>query len=71
MTYHGHVEKGVVVLDEANSLPDGTEVRVEAVAQRTLNERFKNIIGRAPNLPADMAENHLNFIRSDAASRLE
>ena len=31
MTYLGHVEKGVVVLDEADGLPDGTEVRVEAV----------------------------------------
>lgn len=65
MTYLGHVENGVIVLDEANVLPEGAQVRVEPVTpapQRTLNERFKNLIGRAPELPADMAENHDHYI---------
>jgi len=62
MTYLGHVEKGVIVLDEADALPEGMQVRVEPVPQRTLNERFKNIIGRAPDLPPDMAENHDHYI---------
>lgn len=31
MPYKGHIEKGVVVLDESVHLKDGTEVRVEVV----------------------------------------
>jgi hypothetical protein len=33
MTYPGHIENGVAVLDEGIVLPDGTPVRVEAVPQ--------------------------------------
>jgi hypothetical protein len=33
MSYQGHIEKGVVVFDEPVSLPDGTAVRVETVAE--------------------------------------
>ncbi|HIJ64446.1 MAG TPA: hypothetical protein HPP77_00740 [Candidatus Hydrogenedentes bacterium] len=29
MPYHGHVENGVIVLDDAQLLPEGTEVVVE------------------------------------------
>lgn len=32
MSFQGHIEKGMVVLDEPLPLPDGTQVRVEAVA---------------------------------------
>src|SRR5262249_36789215 len=32
MSYHGHMEKGMVIFDEPVWLPDGTKVRVEAVA---------------------------------------
>ena len=32
MVFRGHVQNGVVVLDEDICLPDGMEVRVEAVA---------------------------------------
>ena len=31
MVYRGHVKGGVVVLESPHALPDGTEVRVEAV----------------------------------------
>ena len=68
MIYRGHVKNGVVVLDKDVRLPDGTEVKVEAVEtvedapRKTLAERFRNIIGVADDLPADMAENHDHYI---------
>ena len=43
MVYRGRVKNGVVVLDDPNSLPEGTQVRVEpveATQQTTLAERF-------------------------------
>ena len=33
MTLRGHVRNGVIVLDEPAELPEGTEVRVEAVPE--------------------------------------
>jgi hypothetical protein len=68
MIYRGHVKNGVVVLDKDVRLPDGTEVKVEAVEpvedtpRKTLAERFRNVIGVADDLPADMAENHDHYI---------
>jgi len=65
MTYRGHVENGVVVLDEPTALPEGTEVAVEPIgteARPTLAERFKDVIGSVSDLPADMAEQHDHYI---------
>ena len=31
MSFHGRIHNGVVVLDEAPSLPEGTPVRVEVI----------------------------------------
>lgn len=65
MTYRGHIEKGVVVLDDQVELPDGTEVRVEplvSTARRTLAEQFADIIGTVPELPPDMAEHHDHYL---------
>jgi len=73
MTYSGHVENGVIVLDELpTALPEGTKVRVELVAsdqpsapsqeRPTLSEQFKGLIGKAEGLPVDMAENHDHYI---------
>jgi len=63
MSFEGHIENGVVVLDQPVSLPNGTPVRVEVVAPRkTLAERFKNVIGAAVDLPEDMAKNHDHYL---------
>ncbi len=64
MTYRGHIQNGVVVLDEPVELIDGTEVRVEAVASsaKTLAQQFADVIGKAPGLPADMAEQHDHYL---------
>ena len=32
MNFQGHIEKGMVVLDQPLPLPDGTPVRVEAIS---------------------------------------
>ena len=61
MIYRGHIQKGVVILDEEVNLPDGTQVRVEPVPgrdRRTLAERFQDVIGAVNDLPSDIAENH-------------
>jgi hypothetical protein len=66
MTYRGHIENGLVVLDEQIGLPEGTIVQVEPVCSQrptTLAERFKNVIGCVTDLPEDMAENHDHYIR--------
>lgn len=65
MVYTGRVKQGVIVLDPPVELPEGIQVRVEAVEvspQRTLAERFADVIGAANDLPEDMAENHDHYL---------
>ncbi len=68
MTVRGHILNGTVVLDEPVKLPDGTSVEVDVRAlsngdeSPTLYERLADVIGIAPGLPADMAENHDHYI---------
>lgn len=71
MTYRGHIQNGVVILDEQLSLPDGTEVRIEPVVptpRRTLAEQFADVIGTVPDLPADMAQQHDHYIHGTPKS---
>jgi hypothetical protein len=46
MTLRGHVKNGVIVLDEAAQLPEGTEVRVEAVATSTSEKKPPRVGGQ-------------------------
>lgn len=73
MPFDGHIENGRVVLDAPVPLPDGTPVRVEAVApgisvshpdtaSRTLAERYPSIVGVNVNLPPDAALNHDHYL---------
>ena len=65
MQLEGHVSGGVVVLDDATALPEGTRVRIEPIAAPappTLASKFKNVIGQATSLPADMAAQHDHYI---------
>ncbi len=73
MTYRGHVEKGVVVLDDAVVLPDGLQVSVEPSRSEppqpildedglTLGQRLLKHAGKAVGLPADLAENHDHYL---------
>jgi len=70
MVYRGIVKNGVIVLGEGADLPDGTEVRVEAMARDqslpeqgpTLAEQFGDVIATVPELPSDMAEQHDHYL---------
>lgn len=63
MVYHGHVENGVVVLDEPAKLPEGAEVRVELADEGdgpTLADKLRDVIGIGEG-PPDLAENHDHY----------
>ena len=68
MVYRGHVENGVVVLDEPASLPEGAKVRVEPEEpeelerELSLAERLKDVAGILKGLPADFAAQHDHYI---------
>jgi len=66
MTYKGTIKNGVVVLENSAALPEGTEVRVEPVAQPTQpptwGEVFKDVMGKAQDLPPDLARNHDHYL---------
>jgi hypothetical protein len=73
MVYRGHVERGVVVLDDAITLPDGLAVNIEpsvngrqeaAVGEdgETLGQKLLKHAGKAVGLPRDLAENHDHYL---------
>ncbi len=66
MTYRGRVKNGMIILDPPAQLPEGARVEVQPVSEEaetpTLYERYKDFIGIAEGLPADMAENHDHYI---------
>jgi hypothetical protein len=65
MTFHGRVQKGVIVLDDPKALPEGTEVSVRALQGKPPRRRGKTKVskgllklsGAAKNLPADASRN--------------
>lgn len=58
----GKVVNGVIILDEAERLPDGTVVRVTPVGESTLGRRLLRFAGTIEGLPPDMARNHDHYI---------
>ena len=73
MTYQGHFQNGVIVLDEPVNLPDGAKVRVElitdgaagrktGVGEETQFEHYESIIGAIDDLPEDFAGEHDHYI---------
>lgn len=72
MTYKGIVKNGVVVLDGAVELHDGTVVRVEPVVTsngeggRTIYERLDALAGTARDLPGDLARRHDRYLHGRA-----
>ena len=71
MVYHGHIRNGVVVLDDASELCDGTAVTVRPVAAKNgqqlkpirrskrsaVGRGLSQLAGSAKALPADASEN--------------
>ncbi len=73
MVYRGHVENGVVCLDDAPILPEGAEVEVRLLAEAapqemgeskipSIYERLKDFVGKAEGLPPDMSVNHDHYL---------
>jgi len=73
MTYKGHVENGLVVLDEPAGLCNGERVSVRPLRRPrrpepdegqapTLYDELKPIIGKARGLPPDAARNHDHYL---------
>jgi hypothetical protein len=73
MSFRGHVQGGLVVLDEPHALPEGVEVRVEIVAtevapslvqeeDQTLRDLLLKYAGTLEGLPTDLAENHDHYL---------
>jgi hypothetical protein len=72
MVYDGHVERGVVVVDDPVILPDGTRVKVEILPATgedlssesvpTLYDQLAPLVGAAKGLPADLARNHDHYL---------
>ena len=61
MTYRGHVQGGMVVIDDAANLADGTLVEispVDAAKPASWADILKDVIGTAEGLPADSARSH-------------
>ncbi len=66
MSFEGHVQNGVIVLDDGRQLADGTRVQVivrdAPAAKATLRDRLLKLAGTVDDLPADMARNHDHYI---------
>jgi len=71
MNCEGHVEKGVVVLENGATLPEGDRVRVETIeahepstasSSEPLGKALQRFSGIAEGLPPDMAENHDHYL---------
>ncbi len=55
----------MVVLDDPNGLPEGTEVEVAPVVQTTANtgiDLLGNLIGTATDLPPDSSRNKYRYL---------
>ena len=77
MTYNGHVENGIIVLDEPASLPDGVRVVVEVTGQRTSPteslpksryDRYRSLIGVLDAMPENWATGHDAYLREQHGS---
>lgn len=68
MDYRGHVHGGVVVLDDASALPDGTRVtiRVADAPAQPVGQELEKLAGLA-DLPVDLAEKHDEYRRKRIA----
>jgi hypothetical protein len=72
MTFHGHIQNGIIVLDGGIPLPEGAEVEVQVIVPQsqpvmddelpTLAESLKDFIGILEDLPEDAATNHDHYL---------
>jgi hypothetical protein len=64
MTIAGTIKNGVVVLDEAPPVPDGTRVEVVLAPPQEGEPTLRNLLALAGtvDLPPDFAEQHDHYI---------
>ena len=68
MTYRGQVKNGMVILEGAPMLPDGTVVRVEPESQtprdggQSIFDQLEELAGTVKGLPSDLARNHDHYL---------
>jgi len=77
MTYRGHVENGVVVIEDGTNLPEGAVVYVDVAepgrpeasrpekpggASASLGDVLLRHAGKATELPPDAARNHDQYL---------
>ena len=68
MPYHGHVQNGVVVLDEPASLPDGAAVTVlltDDEAVRAAERPRRSLEGLWADLDVDISDEDIDSARRD------
>ncbi|MEX2174451.1 MAG: hypothetical protein WD872_08815 [Pirellulaceae bacterium] len=64
MELEGVVHNGVIVLDDAEALTEGTRVRIEPViasTQKTFGQLFGDLVIDCPDLPTDLASQHDHY----------
>ncbi len=76
MTYRGHVEGGVIIVDGAKRLPEGMPVCIAPLRGsrkkpkgESLSELLLSFAGKAKGLPADMARNHDHYLHGQRRKR--
>jgi hypothetical protein len=74
MTYLGHFENGILVLENGATIPEGARVRVELLPSAegngnsgdesgsTMYDHYKSIIGVIKDMPPDFATQHDHYI---------
>jgi hypothetical protein len=65
MEFTGHIEDGVVVLDNGKALPEGARVRVVVFDDDEQSSPYADLLklsGIIDGLPEDFAENHDHYI---------
>ncbi len=69
MTLRGRVSGGVVMLENPQALPEGTEVKVAPVKKRNrkrntpdLTDKLLQWAGTCKGLPEDLARNHDHYL---------
>jgi hypothetical protein len=73
MIYRGTVSRGTVILPPEAKLPDGAQVRIEAIedvpAPEPVGKKLLALAGVVKGLPKDFAENHDHYIHGTPKRR--
>ena len=66
MSYRGHVENGIVVLDEPANLSEGDSVKIDLFPkdnrEPTLGEKLMKYAGKVRGLPSDLSRQHDHYL---------